>query len=118
MFYRLLKSKIHGAVVTDVRLDYEGSVTIDPVLMEEAGIYPFENVEIYNISNGHRFSTYVIVGERASGTIGINGAAAHRAEKGDKVIIAAYGLVSKDELGTVKPRILIVDSTNRIVRKK
>ena len=118
MFYRFLKSKIHGAIVTDACLEYEGSITIDTDLMEATGIRLFESVDIYNITNGNRFSTYVIEGEKGSGTIGINGAAARLAQEGDRVIIAAYAFVSEEEVERVKPRIVIVDSSNRIMKKK
>ena len=86
----MLKSKIHRATVTDANVNYEGSVAIDESLMEAAGIYPFEQVHIYNINNGNRLTTYAIKAERGTGTISINGAAARLAEKGDLVIIASY----------------------------
>ena len=93
----MLKSKIHRAVVTCSNLAYEGSVAIDEALMEAAGIYPFEQVHIYNINNGSRLTTYAIKGERGGGVISINGAAAHLAKKGDLVIIASYSAVDAAE---------------------
>jgi aspartate 1-decarboxylase len=111
----MLKSKIHRARVTQVDLDYEGSITIDRALMEASDILPFERVEVLNINNGARFSTYVIEGEANSGIIGINGAAARLVAKGDIVIIVAYCQVPDDEAINITPSIVRVDSQNRIV---
>lgn len=110
----MLKSKIHRATVTDSNLDYEGSIAIDESLMEAAGIYPFEQVQIYNINNGNRFTTYAIKGERGSGTISINGAAAHLAKKGDLVIIANYSSLDDAEAATHVPVLVYVDGRNSI----
>lgn len=111
----MLKSKIHRAVVTEVDLDYEGSISIDRSLMEAADILPFEQVDVLNINNGARFSTYAIEGERDSGVIGINGAAARLAMKGDLVIIVSYSAVPDDEAMHVKPAIVLVDRQNRVI---
>jgi len=111
----MLKSKIHRARVTRVNLDYEGSITIDKSLMEASDILPFERVEVLNINNGARFSTYAIEGEANSGTIGINGAAARLAAKGDIVIILSYCQVPDDEAIGMTPSIVRVDSQNRII---
>jgi len=111
----MLKSKIHRARVTQVNLDYEGSITIDRSLMEASDILPFERVEVLNINNGVRFSTYAIEGEANSGIIGINGAAARLAAKGDIVIILSYCQVPDDEAIGMTPSIVRVDSQNRIV---
>ncbi len=111
----MLKSKIHRAVVTQVDLDYEGSITIDRCLMEASDILPFEQVDVLNINNGARFSTYAIEGEANSGIIGINGAAARLAIRGDVVIIVSYCSVPDDEAVTMKPTIVRVDSENRIL---
>jgi len=111
----MLKSKIHRARVTQVDLDYEGSITIDRSLMEASDILPFERVEVLNINNGARFSTYAIEGEANSGIIGINGAAARLVAKGDIVIILSYCQVSDDEAINIIPSIVRVDSLNRIV---
>jgi aspartate 1-decarboxylase len=111
----MLRSKIHRARVTHVDLDYEGSITIDGTLMEASDILPFEKVEVLNIHNGTRFSTYAIEGEANSGIIGINGAAARLAAKGDTVIILSYGTVPDDEAVGMTPSIVRVDSRNRIV---
>lgn len=110
----MLKSKIHRATVTDSNIDYEGSVAIDECLLEAAGIYPFEQVQIYNINNGNRFTTYAIVGERGSGTISINGAAAHLAKKGDLVIITSYSAYEEGEAKRHSPVLVYVDGRNVI----
>lgn len=110
----MLKSKIHRATVTDANLDYEGSVAIDEALMEAAGIYEFEQVQIYDIANGNRLTTYAIKGERGSGIISINGAAAHLAKKGDLVIIASYSVFEEAEAKKHAPVLVYVDSDNSI----
>jgi aspartate 1-decarboxylase len=111
----MLKSKIHRARVTQVDLDYEGSITIDRSLMEAGDILPFERVEVLNINNGARFSTYAIQGLANSGIIGINGAAARLVMKGDIVIILSYCQVPDNEALGLAPTIIRVDSENRIV---
>jgi aspartate 1-decarboxylase len=111
----MLKSKIHRARVTQVDLDYEGSITIDRSLMEAGDILPFERVEVLNINNGARFSTYAIEGLANSGIIGINGAAARLVMKGDIVIILSYCQVPDNEALGLAPTIIRVDSENRIV---
>ncbi|MBN1255708.1 MAG: aspartate 1-decarboxylase [Deltaproteobacteria bacterium] len=113
----MLKAKIHRASVTDANLDYEGSITIDEALMEAADILPFEQVQIYNVTNGNRFETYTIKGERNSGVICINGAAARKASKGDVVIIASYGLFFEQEYAHHRPKLIYVDEANRIIKK-
>jgi len=110
----MLKSKIHRATVTDSNLDYEGSVAIDEGLMEAAGIYPFEQVEIYNITNGSRLTTYAIKGEKGSGTISINGAAAHLAGKGDMVIIVSFSVLEQEEAAAHEPVLVYVDADNAV----
>ena len=112
----MLKSKIHRARVTQVDLDYEGSVTIDKALMEASDILPFERVEVLNINNGARFGTYAIEGQSNSGIIGINGAAARLVAKGDIVLILSYCQVPDDEAISMTPSIVCVDSQNRIVK--
>ena len=113
----MLKSKIHRAVVTQADLDYVGSVTIDTSLLEEAGIFEYEKVQIVDIDNGNRFETYTIAGERGSGIVCLNGAAARCVEVGDKVIIMAYASMTPDEAHTHVPTVLFVDGANRLVRK-
>jgi aspartate 1-decarboxylase len=109
----LLKSKIHRATVTDADLHYEGSVTIDPELLEAADIVVYERVDILNITNGSRLSTYVILGEPGAGEICINGAAAHLVNPGDMVIIASYAEFAEDEIENHVPRVILVDQHNR-----
>jgi len=109
----LLKSKIHRATVTDANLDYEGSVTVDPELLEAADIHEYERVEIYNITNGARLSTYAILGEPGHGQVCINGAAAHLVSPGDLVIIASYAEYEEDEIEKHEPRLVLVNRQNR-----
>ncbi|WP_394216032.1 aspartate 1-decarboxylase [Brachybacterium vulturis] len=115
MLRTLMSSKIHRATVTQADLHYVGSVTIDPVLTEAAGLLENEQVTIVDITNGHRLVTYVIEGERGTGVIGINGAAAHLVAPGDLVIIIAYGQLDETEIATHHPRVVHVDRDNRIV---
>lgn len=112
----LLKCKIHRATVTDADLNYEGSISIDPKLIEAAGLREFERVEIYNCNNGERFATYVIFGK--DGEICLNGAAARLVHKGDLVIIAAYATMDETEAKKHKPQLVFVDSQNRIASIK
>lgn len=111
----ILKSKIHRARITEVNLDYEGSVTIDRLLMEAADILPYEMVHVLDLNNGARFETYAIEGEPGSGQVCINGAAARLVSKGDTVIILSYGVVSDEEARTLQPRLVYVDERNAIV---
>jgi aspartate 1-decarboxylase len=111
----MLKSKIHRARVTQCNIDYEGSITIDKDLMEAADLLQFEKVEVLNINNSARFHTYAIEGERGSGEICLNGAAARLVAKGDIVIILSYNSLTEDEAATFSPRLVYVDSQNRIV---
>ncbi|MDH5364424.1 MAG: aspartate 1-decarboxylase [Dehalococcoidia bacterium] len=111
----MLKSKIHRARVTQVNLDYEGSITIDKVLMEAGDLLPFERVEVLNINNGARFSTYAIKGEANSGVIGINGAAARLVAKGDMIIILSYCQLPDVEAIALEPTVVYVDEKNRVI---
>jgi aspartate 1-decarboxylase len=115
MFRTMLKSKLHRATVTQADLHYVGSVTIDEDLMDAADLFEGEQVAIVDINNGSRLETYVIAGERGSGVIGINGAAARLVHEGDLVIIISYCTVSDAEARTLKPRVCFVDADNRIV---
>ncbi len=110
----MLKSKIHRSTVTQLNIDYEGSITIDKKLMEEADILPYEQVQVLNINNGARFATYAIEGERESGEIGLNGAAARLVAIGDTVIILSYCHVEEDEARNFTPKLVYVDSKNAI----
>jgi aspartate 1-decarboxylase len=113
----MLKSKIHRATVTDADLHYEGSISVDVRLMEAADLVPYEKVDIYNISNGERFSTYVIEGPRDSGTICLNGAAARKVSKGDLIIIASYVMVDNADAAGWIPKNILVDERNRIKQR-
>jgi aspartate 1-decarboxylase len=115
---KMLKSKIHRATVTDANLHYQGSITIDADLMDDGDIWEFERVDIWNVTNGNRFSTYALAGERGSGTICINGAAAHKASPGDLVIIASFAWMDEDEAQILRPRIIQVDRDNKAVRSE
>lgn len=115
MFRTMLKSKIHRARVTHADLHYVGSVTVDPVLMEAADLLPGEQVAIVDVTNGARLETYVIEGERGSGVLGVNGAAAHLVHPGDLVILIAYGLMDDAEAAVHRPRVVFVDETNTIL---
>jgi aspartate 1-decarboxylase len=112
----MMKSKIHRATVTRADLDYVGSVTIDSALMDAAGLLDGEQVAIVDVTNGARIETYAISGERCSGVIGINGAAAHLVQPGDLVIIMSYGLLEDAEARSLEPRIVHVDEKNRMVK--
>ena len=114
MLLEMLKSKIHRATVTQAELNYVGSITIDESLMEAAGIYEYEKVQIADVDNGARFETYVIAGKAASGTICLNGAAARMVSTGDKIIIMCYALMSPDEIAANPPKVVFVDDKNRI----
>ena len=109
----MLKSKIHRATVTGADLEYEGSISIDSVLMKEADILSFEAVHIYNITNGERFETYAIEGEADSGTICLNGAAAHKVSVGDLIIICSYAKYEEEEARSLDPKLIFVDAQNR-----
>ncbi len=113
MLISICKSKIHRATVTEANLDYEGSITIDETLMKAADVVEYEKVHVVNVTNGERLETYIIKGKADSGTICLNGAAAHKGKKGDIVIIISYGLVEKDKAKGLKPTIVKVDKKNK-----
>ena len=112
----MLKCKIHRAVITQAELNYVGSVTIDEDLMDAAGLFEYERVHIVNVNSGSRIETYVIAGERGSGMICLNGAAARSGQKGDHVIIMAYASMSPQEAKEHQPQVVFVDDSNKIVR--
>lgn len=114
----MLKAKLHRATVTHAELEYEGSCAIDGTLLDTAGIREYEQIHIYNITNGERFVTYAIRAENGSGIISVNGAAAHKANPGDLVIICAYAGLSQEELATFKPKLVYVDADNRITHTR
>lgn len=115
MILTMLKAKIHRATVTQTDIDYNGSITVDPDLLDATGILLHEQVDVLNINNGARFTTYVIEGERGSGIIGINGAAARLVQKNDLVIICAYAQMDEAEAKTFQPSVIIVDDKNDII---
>ena len=116
MFLTMLKAKLHRVRVTHSELEYEGSCAIDGKLLDTAGIREYEQIEIYNITNGERFTTYAIRAEDNSGIISVNGAAAHKADPNDILIICAYVGLSQQEMLTYKPKLVYVDKDNRITR--
>lgn len=116
MLLDMLKGKIHRATVVQAELDYVGSITVDVDLLEAAGILEYEKVQIVDINNGMRFETYTIAGERGSGMICLNGAAARCVQKGDKIIIMCYAQLTPEEAKTNKPKVVFVDDNNKIAR--
>ncbi len=114
----LLKSKLHHAHVTHAELEYEGSCAIDRALMDAAGIHAYEQIQVYNLANGERFTTYAIQAERDSGIISINGAAAHKANPGDRIIICTYAVLSEQEAAVFHPTLVYLDADNHIVRQR
>jgi len=117
MYRNMLRSKIHRATVTGADLDYEGSVTIDSNLLARADILPHQEGEIWNVTNGERFRTYALEGKPGSGVVCINGAAAHKARRGDLVIIATFGWMSEAECRVWEPKVVFVDARNRPVQR-
>jgi len=112
-----LKSKLHGARVTHSELNYDGSCAIDSDILAQASIYEYERIEIYNVTNGERFSTYTILAEPGSGIISVNGAAAHKANPGDKLVIASYIDVQEDQMKKHSPILVYLDANNKIIKK-
>lgn len=116
MFHTMLSAKLHRARVTHSEVDYDGSCAIDSTLLEAAGIQEYEQIQIYNITNGERFTTYAIQAEKDSRIISVNGAAAHRAKPGDRIIICCYVSLVRQELANFKPTLVYLDDDNHIVR--
>ena len=114
----MCKSKIHRVTVTEANLSYEGSITVDETLMEEADIVPYEMVQVFNVNNGQRFETYAIPGTKNSGVICLNGAAARLGVVGDKVIIISSAMVDESEVPSYAPRVIFVNEKNKRVQKK
>lgn len=114
----MMKAKIHRATVTQCDLNYEGSITVDSDLLDQSGILPNEQVDVLNINTGQRFTTYAIEGERNSGMIGINGAAARLAQKGDLVIVCAYAVMSDAEAKSFSPKVLLMNEKNKYQLKE
>lgn len=116
MTITMLKSKIHRATVTQAELDYVGSITVDIALLEQAGIFEYEKVQIVDVNNGARFETYTIAGERGSGVMCLNGAAARMVQTGDKIILMAYTQVTPEEAKALRPTVLFVDDKNHVTK--
>ncbi len=114
----LLKCKLHHAHVTHSELEYEGSCAIDSGLLEAAGIREYEQIHIYNLRNGERFVTYAIRAEKGSGVISINGAAAHKAQPGDRIIICTYGVMEEQEAASFQPKLVYLDAQNKVTRQE
>lgn len=113
----MLAAKIHGATVTEANLEYEGSITLDPALMEATGLIPYEQVHVLDITNGARLETYAILGREGSGEVCINGAAAHLVDEGDRVIVLAYRQLEEADARDFAPRIVYLDERNDIARR-
>jgi aspartate 1-decarboxylase len=118
MLRTMLQAKLHRVRVTQSELHYEGSCAIDDDLLDTSGIMEYQAIDIYNVSNGERFSTYAIRAQRGSGTISVNGAAAHKAKPGDILIIASYAVYSEIELHKYHPRLVYVDEHNQIIAQR
>ncbi len=117
MHCTMLKAKLHRACVTHAELDYEGSCAIDESLLELAGIHEYEQIHVYNLANGERFVTYAIRAARGSGVISVNGAAAHLAKPGDRIIVCAYTTLASHELAGYAPNLVYLDECNEVVRR-
>ena len=116
MTITMLKAKIHRATVTQAELDYVGSITVDMDLLEQAGILEYEKVQIVDVNNGSRFETYTIAGERGSGVMCLNGAAARMVQTGDKIILMAYAQMTPEEASELRPTVLFVDEKNKVTK--
>ena len=116
MTITMLKAKIHRATVTQAELDYVGSITVDMDLLEQAGILEYEKGQIVDVNNGSRFETYTIAGERGSGVMCLNGAAARMVQTGDKIILMAYAQVTPEEASELRPTVLFVDEKNKVTK--
>jgi len=113
---KILLGKIHRATVTAADVNYMGSITVDPLLIEASGLLPLEEVEVWDVTNGERFSTYCLPGKPGDGRVTVNGAAARRVTVGDKVIVAAYGMIDQESLGLHEARVAVPDDANHLVR--
>lgn len=117
MLIEMLVGKIHRATVTDCSLDYVGSLSVDTDLLEASGLLPFQKIQLLNINNGARIETYIIEGNRGTGELIVNGAAARLFQPGDRVIVCGFGLMDEAEAGSRKPKIVFVDDKNRITNR-
>jgi aspartate 1-decarboxylase len=111
----LMRAKVHGATLTEANLNYTGSLTLDSAIMEQLGMLPSEQVQVLNLNNGSRLITYLIAGEKGSGVVALNGAAARLGQTGDKVLIVSYAVMSEEEARQFRPRVALVDEHNRVV---
>ena len=118
MLRAFLRAKIHRATVTRVDIGYEGSLSLDEDILTAAGLWPYERIEVWNVTNGKRFTTYAIRGEKGSGQVEVYGAAGHKVSVGDIIIIAAYGYMDESEMELFTPRIVLMDEGNRIAEVK
>ena len=116
MFRTLMRAKVHGATLTEANLNYIGSLTLDADIMEQLGMLPHEQVQVLNLNNGSRLITYLISGEKGSGMVALNGAAARLGQPGDKVLIVAYATMSEDEARQFQPKVALLDDHNRIIQ--
>ena len=114
MTREMLRAKVHRITVTERNVDYEGSLTLDEGLMQACDMVPFEKIDVYDIDNGNRFSTYLITGEKGSGACCVNGAAAHLVEEGHKLILASYGSVAEKDIRVHRPKVVLVNADNSI----
>ena len=114
MLREMLRAKVHRATVTETNAEYEGSLTLDAGLMKAAGMIPYERIDVYNADSGARFSTYLIAGATGSGVVCVNGAAAHLARPGHRIIIAAYAALGPEEIASHRPTVVLVDEANRV----
>jgi aspartate 1-decarboxylase len=118
MLRAFLRAKVHRATVTHVDIGYEGSLALDEDLLAAAGLQPYERIEVWNVTNGKRFTTYLIRGEKGSRAVGVFGAAGHKVAVGDVIIIAAYGYMDGHEMEHFTPRVVLMDEGNRIAEIK
>ena len=115
MFRTLMRAKVHGATLTGANLNYVGSLTLDSAIMEQLDMLPNEQVQVLNLNTGSRLTTYLLPGEKGSGVVALNGAAARLGHPGDKVLIVAYAVMSEEEARQFRPKVVLVDDRNRIV---
>lgn len=114
MIREMLRAKIHRITVTEANVEYEGSLTLDAELMSACGMVPFEKIDVYDVDNGNRFSTYLIEGQPGSGACCVNGAAAHLVQVGDRLILCSYASLADSEIGAHRPKVVLVTGENRI----
>jgi aspartate 1-decarboxylase len=115
VFRTLMRAKVHGATLTQANLHYSGSLTLDSGIMDQLGMLPSEQVQVLNLNNGSRLITYLIAGEKGSGVVALNGAAARLGQPGDKVLIVTYAVMSEEEARQFRPKVALVDERNRVV---